>query len=238
MKTGADISHHQDNFTPRTYKASGEDFIIVKATEATTFTDPTFKARWAASQSVNLPRICYHFARPSRTSADDQANYFIRTAKAGGWLPGDVWALDYECDQTTLRGASLTSWAERWCKLVAAALGGPGLFYSYIPYIKSQMGNPGRVPGGCLAWIARYASEPYLAPHTRPSGWPDPPHVWQCGDGIHGCVKDVASIGKCDYNRMTDEAFTALFTNGSWPDGPLTNDDLKAIRDAFIRALG
>jgi GH25 family lysozyme M1 (1,4-beta-N-acetylmuramidase) len=238
MKTGADISHWQARFDAAAYKRAGEDFIILKATEATTFIDDTFRLRWQAAKNANLPRIAYHFARPSRTSARAQADFFIKVVELAGWRPNDVWALDYECDQTTLRGNALTDWAESWSNQVAARLGGPGLFYSYIPYIKGQMGNPGRVPGSSLAWIARYASAPYLAPHTRPAGWPEPPHVWQCGNGEVGCVKDVASIGRCDYNQMTDAAFTRLFSGeSSWPDGPLTDDDLRAIRGAFIRAL-
>lgn len=219
-RTGADISHHQANFNPATYKAAGEDFIIVKATEGITFIDPDYKARWAASRAADLPRACYHFARPSRSSADAQADYFIKAVQAAGWGADDAWALDYECDQTTLRGTALRAWADRWCGLVTAELGGPDLFYSYIPYIKGQMGNPGKVPGGCLAWVARYGPDPYAAPYTRPAGWPDPPDVWQCGDGVNGCVKNVASIGVCDYNRMTDDAFAKLFGGGAewWED--------------------
>jgi hypothetical protein len=113
------------------------------------------------------------------------------------------------------------AWAERFCGRVTAALGGPGLFYSYTSFILGAMGNPGRIPGGCLAWVARYnTAGPYAAPLRRPTGWPDPADVWQCSDGSAGCVKDVATIGRCDYNRMTDEAFAKLFGGGAewWED--------------------
>ena len=124
---------------------------------------------------------------------------------------------------------------------MADDLGGPGLFYSYVPYIRGTMGNPGRVPGGCLAWVARYGPAPYADPHPKPRGWPDPPDVWQCSNGVAGCVKTVASIGKCDYNRMTDQAFATLFSGGTdapaWWEGPLSTAELAQIQGAFERAL-
>jgi GH25 family lysozyme M1 (1,4-beta-N-acetylmuramidase) len=242
MKTGADISHHQANFSPTEYKKAGEDFVILKATEHTSFIDPTFKARWAACKTANLPRACYHFARTMRSSADTQADFFIKTVRAAGWNVHDVWALDFEDDENKLGVTACTAWAERFCNRVTEALGGPGLFYSYIPYIRATMGDPGRVPGKCLAWIARYRTDsPYVGnfPLGKPNGWPDPPHVWQCGDGVNGCIKTVASIGKCDYNQMTDAAFAALFGSASaswWTQ--LGTDELAQIRGAFVKALG
>jgi GH25 family lysozyme M1 (1,4-beta-N-acetylmuramidase) len=242
MRTGVDISHWQGSFDPRTYKASGESFVILKATEHTTYVDPTFKARWGASRSAGLPRGAYHFARPARSGADTQADHFIRTLRAAGWFPTDTWALDLEDQGSGLGPSTLTAWAERFCNRVKAALGGPGLFYSYVPYIRGAMGNPGKVPGGCLAWVARYGPAPYAPPHPRPAGWPDPPDVWQCSDGTNGCVKHVTSIGKCDYNRMTDEAFRTLFDPGGaaldwWLVSPLTAGQLAQIKATVVEAL-
>lgn len=238
MKTGADISHWQGSFSPAGYKAAGEDFIILKATEGTDYLDPTFKARWAAAGSAHLARAAYHFARPGAAGAAAQADRFIAAVRAAGWHAGDGWALDME-STAGVTGGALVQWADAWCNRVRAALGGRGLFYSYIPFIKGELGNPGRVPGGCLAWVARYASGPYIAPHSRPAGWPDPPDIWQCGDGVNGCVRDVATIGRCDYNRATDAAFAELFGGGGaeWWTEPLGPDELAQIQAAFLRAL-
>lgn len=237
-KTGADISHYQGSFNPATYKAAGEDFVIVKATESTGYLDPTFKARWAAAGSAGLARAAYHFARPGDGGPDAQADHFVRATKAAGWRSGDGWALDME-DAGGVSAVGLLSWADRWCLRVRGELGGRGLFYSYVPFIRATMMNPGRVPGGCLAWVARYAAAPYQDPHPRPNGWPDPPDCWQCGDGAVGCVKDVAGIGRCDYNRMTDGAFAALFggAGAGWWTEPLGANELAQIQGAFTRAL-
>lgn len=210
MKTGADISHWQSSFNATQYKNSGEDFIILKATEGTSFTDPTFLSRWNAAEAIGLPRIAYHFARPA-SSATAQADKFVSVIKTAGWGRGCSWALDMESADGQ-SPSQLVSWSDTFCNRVRAALPSKGLFYSYIPFIKNEMGNPGRIPGSCLAWIARYRTDnPYAAPYTKPTGWPDPPHLWQCGDGVAGCIKNVASIGKCDYNQMTDAAFQTLF---------------------------
>jgi lysozyme len=237
MRTGVDISHWQATFDAARYKASGEDFVILKATEHEAYLDPTFKGRWAAAGSVGLPRGAYHFARPGRSTVDRQADHFIAALRAAGWRARDTWALDLE-DAGGVGPTSLAAWAERFCTRVRAALGGRGLFYSYVPFIRGQLGNPGRVPGGCLAWVARYGPAPYADPHPRPAGWPDPPDVWQCSNGQAGCVTDVASVGRCDYNRMTDAAFAALFGGGGWWTGQLAAAELAQLRQAFVRALG
>ena len=242
-RTGADISHWQGNYNPASYKASGEDFIFLKATEHTSYVDSTFKARWAASKAAGLPRGAYHFARPGRSGAAAQADHFIRTLKAAGWGTRDAWTLDME-DAGGVGASGLVAWSEVFCDRVTAALGGPGLFYSYLPFIRSTMGNPGRVPGGCLAWVARYRTDdPYAAPHACPKGWPDPPDVWQCSNGTDGCVKTVASIGRCDYNRMTEGAYAKLFGSGAAPPAEewwtsLGAAELQQIQGAFVRALG
>jgi GH25 family lysozyme M1 (1,4-beta-N-acetylmuramidase) len=241
-RTGVDISHWQSTFVPSTYKAAGEDFVILKCTDGTNYVDPTFKARWAASKAAGVPRGAYHFARPSRSGADAQADYFVKTLRAAGFGDRDTWALDLEDEKSGLGAATLTAWADRFCDRVKAALGGPGLFYSYVPYIRGTMGNPGKVPGGCLAWVARYGPSPYAAPYPRPAGWPDPPDVWQCSNGEVGCVKSVASVGKCDYNRMTDGAYSALFSAeaapaAEWWQRPLGVTELQQLQQAFTEAL-
>lgn len=234
-KTGADISHHQASFDAATYKHSGEDFIILKATEGTGFVDDQFASRWRNALAVNLPRVAYHYAHPSN-SPIDESNHFAAIVRNRGWQAGDAWALDLEIAE----GASPTTllrWADSWCNNVRAQLGGRGLFYTYVAFLFGPLSNPGRIPGSCLGWIARYRTDsPYAAPYDRPEGWPDPPHVWQCSNGQSGCVKDVASIGRCDYNYMIDSAFITLFGGGE-ADMPFSDDDknfLRQIRDQIM----
>jgi len=89
MKTGADISHHQRTFDAKRYKDSGEDFIILKATEGTQFTSRTFASRWRDAGARNLPRGAYHFARPGG-AVNPQADHFIEVVQAAGFRAGDL----------------------------------------------------------------------------------------------------------------------------------------------------
>jgi Glycosyl hydrolases family 25 len=209
MKTGADISHWQDSFDPRRYKAAGEDFIILKATQGRTFTDATFAGRWRAAGAAGLPRAAYHFGLPGESMAK-QADHFISTLQAAGFRDGDAWALDMEVADGQ-RPSAIVSWSAAFCNRVRNALGGRGLFYTFPFFWGDFMGNPDSIPGNALGWWARYASSPYGGLSFAVRGWPDPPHVWQCTDGQDGCIKDVATIGRCDHNRMTDGAFAVLF---------------------------
>lgn len=247
MKTGADISHHQDSFDAGRYYGSGEDFIFHKATERADFTSSAFASRWR--DCAGKPRGAYHFARPTGgdADADAEAAHFVKVVRAAGWRPGDTWALDLEDNDGGLSPRQLLDWSDRWCARVRAALPSRGLFYSYIPFVINTMGNPGRIPGSCLGWIARYRTDDPYAPikgiaNAQPRGWPDPPHVWQCSNGITGCVKTVASVGKCDYNRMTDGAFDVLFGAGAatsrpWWLEPLSAGQLAQIKGAVVEGL-
>ena len=221
MKTGADISHHQASFDAKRYKDSGEHFIILKATDGRTFTDGTFRDRWADAGRQGLPRAAYHFAHPG-SPVDDQADHFIRVVQDAGFRAGDAWALDMEV--TEGQGpAQLVDWSDKWVARVRAELGGVGLFYSSTGFVTGPMGSPDHVPGGALTWVARF-NKSITSPWQglqRPAAFPDPPAVWQRTDGTVGRAKQVASVGFCDFNEMTDAAFAALFEGGD-----MTTDEL------------
>lgn len=74
---------------------TGLDFGIVKATEGTTWTDPTFAANWANLARAGIPRGAYAFVHPSLDPVT-QAKHFIATVKARGVSPGDMLIADSE----------------------------------------------------------------------------------------------------------------------------------------------
>jgi GH25 family lysozyme M1 (1,4-beta-N-acetylmuramidase) len=227
VRVGVDISHWQSvNLDP----ARGHvDFVIVKATESSGFVDATFRARWQRLRALGIPRAAYHFAHAGG-AVRAQLDHFLSVVRAAGWHEGDSFALDLETADG-VSAAGLTSWADAWVNAAQAALGNPGMFYSYIPFITGTMGNPGHVPGGARAWVARYRTDSaYAPPLGRPRGWPNPPDVWQCSNGEVGCVTSVPGIGRVDYNRMTEAAFAALFKG---EDMPLDQAD----KDWFVRTL-
>lgn len=98
---GFDTSHFQSQATfNRVLNLKSTRFMGIKATEGTTFTDPTFKSRWAQLGRKLEPgkfdlRIAYHFLSPGNGRA--QADHFLKTLGIKGPLmPGTRLALDWE----------------------------------------------------------------------------------------------------------------------------------------------
>nr|VWP02528.1 Epa2p [Ganoderma boninense] len=94
---GIDVSNWQGTVNFSTAKSHGVEFAYIKATEGTTYVDPTFSSHWESATKAGILRGAYHFAHPAGSSGAAQAEYFI--AHGGGWskdgrtLPG---ALDIE----------------------------------------------------------------------------------------------------------------------------------------------
>src|SRR5262245_24710768 len=62
--SGIDVSHWQGAIDWAQVKASGRAFAIAKATEGTTFVDPSFAANWAGMKQQGVVRSAYHFFHP------------------------------------------------------------------------------------------------------------------------------------------------------------------------------
>lgn len=74
---------------------SGDYFGFCKASEGTSWKDPTFAGNWANLLAEGKPRGAYHFFHP----ADDvvsQARFFYSVVAARGLIPGDVFIADVE----------------------------------------------------------------------------------------------------------------------------------------------
>lgn len=113
---GFDISHYQGTVDFASAYSSGARFVIIKATEGTSYTDPGFSSHYTGATNAGFIRGGYHFAHPDESSGASQATFFL--AHGGGWsndgktLPG---MLDIEYapsgDSCYGLGASaMTSW--------------------------------------------------------------------------------------------------------------------------------
>ncbi|PWN47480.1 hypothetical protein IE53DRAFT_247788 [Violaceomyces palustris] len=113
---GFDISNYQPNVDFASAKSKGAKFVIIKATEGTTYKSPSFSKQYTGATNAGLIRGSYHFAHPDSSSGATQANYFL--ANGGGWsndgitLPG---MLDLESSSGSptcygLSKAGLVSW--------------------------------------------------------------------------------------------------------------------------------
>ncbi|WP_063762300.1 GH25 family lysozyme [Streptomyces sp. NRRL F-5123] len=84
---GVDVARYQ----PTNYSTSGLDFVVVKATEGTGYTNPEHAGQVATARAHGLVVGHYHFARPGSVTA--QADYFLAHA---GAKAGDFLAFDWE----------------------------------------------------------------------------------------------------------------------------------------------
>lgn len=76
---GIDISHHQNNQLDALDKQQDSlGFIISKATEGVTYTDPKFSENWKMSKNKSFIRGAYHFYR-SEDDPLEQAAHFLET---------------------------------------------------------------------------------------------------------------------------------------------------------------
>jgi GH25 family lysozyme M1 (1,4-beta-N-acetylmuramidase) len=80
---GCDISNYQPNFSYASAADAGAKFVIIKATEGTSYTSPSFSRQYSGATDAGFLRGAYHFAHPDSSSGAAQANFFL--ANGGGW---------------------------------------------------------------------------------------------------------------------------------------------------------
>jgi GH25 family lysozyme M1 (1,4-beta-N-acetylmuramidase) len=123
----ADSAQGQDRSNWQTIGGWGDlTFGVCKATEATTYRDPTFSQNWANLKTEGKLRGAYHFFHPS-LSPTLQAQYFAETVKGQGLEPGDMLVADIEImsgDDSLLR---LSPHAAKRSALIDSGPGGIAL---------------------------------------------------------------------------------------------------------------
>ena len=115
---GIDISSYQSGMNLASVPC---DFVIVKATEGTTYTNPCFIGH--ANQALTLGKKLgiYHFA--SGGNAIAEADYFVNTAKP--YIGKALLVLDWEADAVSCGVA----WAKQWLDRVHECTGVKPLIY-------------------------------------------------------------------------------------------------------------
>lgn len=129
MMRGADLSHYNTDVLFNRLLAS-EDFIILKATEGKTYSDPCFKARQKKLTEKDKPRGYYHYARPENNNYKFEVDNFLNTV--GDDAKNSILILDWE-------GNALTrpfSWALEWCREVENSTGCTPIIYASASFIK------------------------------------------------------------------------------------------------------
>lgn len=125
MPRGVDVASYQGNPDWAAVAASGIAFAFTKATEGTSYVNPTFARNWSEIKAHHMARGAYHFARPDANNPEVEAEHFIGAVMAQGIETGDLLALDLEDGS-----GDLSSWTLRFLQHVKRLAGFDPLVYT------------------------------------------------------------------------------------------------------------
>jgi len=117
---GPDVSSWQGDVDWSAVKKDGASFGITKITEGVDYVNPFAKGEWGEMGRLGLERVQYHYARPVRNSASDEALWFL--ANMLPLSPGDIIALDLETDSRDGEFSNGAHWANGWFTAVRASM--------------------------------------------------------------------------------------------------------------------
>jgi GH25 family lysozyme M1 (1,4-beta-N-acetylmuramidase) len=176
---GVDLSHWNGKVDFEKVKNSGIDFVILKATEADYFLDPTFDYNWRASLDNELVVMPYHFFR-SNIKGNPQVEWFFRPENGGTFVEEVEGKTLLWWDVETSDGVSVTARQNRLLGACTLTVG-KGLQTGYYssPYKwQTLVGNP-IWSNDFWQWVAHWANVDYPA---LPTGWTkEKTIVWQNG---------------------------------------------------------
>lgn len=190
---GIDISSWQQGINVAAVQ--GVDFAIVKATQGTGYTSPTFAAQVESTLNAGKLLGVYHYI--SGGNANAEAAHFVNTVHA--YLGRAVLALDWESEENSAWGnvEYLRQVALEVIRLTAAR---PLLYCS-----QSVLGAVAPVASAlnCGLWVAQYAN-------MNPTGWQSSP--WN--EGAFSCaIRQYSSAGtlagypgRLDLNKFYGDA--------------------------------
>lgn len=153
---GIDVSHHNKYKIP---DFSKQDFVIMKATEGKSFVDPMMNTYIEMLKPDQLYGF-YHFARPERNRAKDEAVHFCNTI--GKYGEEAILVLDWEA----LAVQQPIEWALEWCKEVEKIYGKKPLIYCSSWYTKKCRLL---LQNDIGLWVAHYTKKDKPTIYTYPT---------------------------------------------------------------------
>ena len=193
--TIADISHWSGTVDLSQAKSSGLTGIIQKATQGTTYTDPTLPANAQLALNAGLAFGTYHFG----TNADGaaQAEFYLSAVESYTGLL----VLDFEQNSTPQTTMTLAQ-AEAFVQAIEQETGVfPGLYCgSYVRQLLASQSSA--ILANCWLWYAQYGPAPQI-PTSTWNAWT----MWQYTDGHSGIdTTPVPGIGGCDRETFNGDA--------------------------------
>lgn len=171
---GIDVSYWNAGIDWPKVRATGQRYVFIKASESTSYKDPTFDDNWFGAKSAGLLRGAYHFFR-CNADAKKQADSFIDYVKSfndEGELPP---VLDLETHDGQRRDKIIPA-AKTWLDRVEAAFDKKPMIYSgkffLQDYFSESNGGPPLWAKDHPLWLAQYPNQyvPGMEP-SLPRGW-------------------------------------------------------------------
>lgn len=146
MMNGIDISGNQAGINLSTVPA---DFIIVKATQGTTFVNPEYKRQMAQAEQLGRYLGVYHYA--GKGKMENEAEHFLKTVDP--YIGRAILCLDWEKDQNS--NFNNPSYAVKWLDYIKAKTGITPFIYMSKSVCRehAKVWNP-----SYPLWCAQYAN--------------------------------------------------------------------------------
>jgi len=183
LAQGLDVSSAQGSVDWQAAYNNGARFAYVKATEGTTYTNPSFTQQYNGSYNIGMIRGAYHYAHPDTSSGTAQADYLL--AHGGGWsadgrtMPPAV-SLQNNPSGAQCYGLStsaMVSWIKAFSdELYLKTTKYPMIFTTYA-WWNACTGNSSALAGTNPFWLASYTSTPPSSIPAGTSTWT----IWQSG---------------------------------------------------------
>lgn len=163
---GIDVSNNNGTINWSSQRSSGVRFAYVKASEGSTWTDPTFATNYKGARNAGVIRGAYHFANPAGASGKTQADWFIN--HGGGWtadgytLPG---ALDVEGTCYGKSPTAMVGWITSFVEEYKLKEGRTPVIYTNRSWWQDCTGNSTAFHSSAL-WFAHPTTL-----GTLPGGW-------------------------------------------------------------------
>ena len=188
---GIDISHYDGRVDFELVGQSNVHFVYMKATQGTTYIDPTYQGRVSALKGSELLHGAYHFYEPDK-DAIAQATHFLEQVKISKHTLPPM--LDVEITQQT-SPEDIKKGVKLWLEHVYKALKCQPILYSYGSFWEENLGDEFN---DYPFWLADYATKPNVPAQLK--NW----RIWQYTD--QGQISGIEH--KVDRNILIEKELT------------------------------
>lgn len=221
---GIDVASYQTGLNPAKVPC---DFVIVKATQGTTYINPDFKRMADAVIAAGKLLGIYHYGAGGNPISE--ANFFINTIKP--YIGKAILALDWEKDQNPAFGKNDVDWSKKFLDHVKENTGvTPFIYMSKISGCRAH--NWSAVAKDYPLWGAQYASNNHTGYQSNP--WTDS-GSWGAWDKI--TIFQYSSHGRLSgwgANLDVDLAYMDAKEWVQWASGKPVKDPFPSKSDTDL----